>query len=76
MLFQTYIVKIIDFGLSSFLGVGTIVTNYTKFLSTELYKDNSTIHKSYQSDAYSVGEIFYCLLFKIYYFLLSYIEKN
>ena len=66
-----YNVKIIDFGLSNFLGVGTIVTNYNTYLCTKIYKDQSTTHKSYQSDAYAIGEVFYTLIFRRYSALIK-----
>lgn len=61
-----YNVKIIDFGLSNFIGIGSLKGNYENYLTTELFKDSFSTHKGYQTDSYAVGIIMYNILSRSY----------
>ena len=65
-------IKIIDFGLSEYLGIGPTLTIIKDYICTEQYlapKDRENLRKSYQSDSFSIGQVFYNILLYRYIFL-------
>lgn len=63
-------IKIIDFGLSDYLGISPTIEILSGYLCTDGYKSNDE-RKSYQSDSYSIGQIFCNIIGSTYFDYLN-----
>ena len=63
-------IKIIDFGLSDYLGISPTIEVLSGYLCTDGYKSNDE-RKSYQSDSYSIGQIFCNIIGSTYFDYLN-----
>ena len=65
-------VKIIDFGLSTYLGISPLLNNVENYISTYDFSPKEDVkkrRKSYQSDSFAIGQMFFNILIRKYEFL-------
>ena len=61
-------IKIIDYGISNYLGIGPTLDVIKTYICTESYKAKD-LRKSYQSDSFGIGQVLYNILVRTYYFI-------